>query len=192
MSRGLSAEKKRMYKSNIDFYKDYEGIQQSFLIGLLNSHYSFKILSPTKPSTVTVNTFRIKVISDGADDIDIYKFAQDQCQYLFDMNMKRNPKVKTAIKLNQKNRRIFALNYLVDVAREDGYFFNTESPRKFTFSVSLDRIVHVFKDNKLMFDHNSIIMKGTAINRYIFDRLRNEHNVTIEKGDATIADLLSM
>ena len=178
------------YRENKLHYKNYDAVQQCFLIALLNRHFNVTLLYPTKLSVLTLNTFRIDKVSDGVSTVNVCEFSKEQCKEMFTQDKESGTKVATATKLYEKNRRVFTINYLSDLALEDGYFFDITPSKKHKFSIWMDRIERVWYNGQFAFSKEDIVRIGTAVNEYIFHSFKDSNTYTLEMNNKYVNSLL--
>lgn len=187
----ISSDKRKEYEANKNNRKDYQIIEQAILVGLLNRIYGFDIVRTTKKSQLTMNNFRIRNIGVGRDVVNIYDFAHDQCIYFYEKKATCNIKRQTVLKSFEKNRRMFVMNYLIDLAMESGFFFNFVKVNKFKKdSVNVDTFNAVYYHGKLLLSENDIIEKGKLINQYLLNRLNHAFTLKLEPNDSQLSNIL--
>ncbi|ELP91389.1 hypothetical protein EIN_154560 [Entamoeba invadens IP1] len=185
-----SKDKSKKYLNQKNDLKSFESIQQGVLLALLNTFCDFSLELPTKLSTVTLNNPRLVSLVIGDEEINVKRLSERMYADSFICEMQRGVKEETCVRTYEKKKRIFINNFLVDVALELGFVFDSKYSRKSRQTLQLERVQRIFKDGQLVMDRDDIIKRGKAINKYLFSLVSNNNSVTIARNNGTLQKLL--
>ncbi|KAL7719576.1 TATA-binding protein-associated phosphoprotein [Entamoeba marina] len=172
--------------------KNFESIQEAILIGLLSKFGSFTLLRPLKRSKVTFQTIKVESVSFSNDTININELVEQHCKQRYEMELSNGISIEKAKRRFDKNRFIFLSNLLLDLSLEFGYFFDTKMSRNTGGSIQLEKIRRTFYDNHLLFDYHEMVIRGVALNKYLFKITDNKSKKGILiQNDQTVNSILS-
>lgn len=171
--------------------KNFESIQQAFLLGLLTQFGSFTIERPIKKAKVTFQILKVQSFSLPTETINIAEWVELFCKQRSELELQSGVKQERVKRRYDKNRFIFLSNYLLDVASEFGFFFDTKMSRNTGGAIQLEKIRNVYWQNKLLFRQQEMMIKGIALNKYLFSLADNSEKVgKLEMNDPIVSKIL--
>jgi len=171
--------------------KNFESIQQAFLIGLLSRFGSFILERPIKKSKVTFQILKVQSFTISTETINVAEVVEMFCRQRAEGELKAGIAKEKVKRRFDKNRFIFLSNYLLDISSEFGYFFETKMSRNTGGSLQLEKIRNVFFNSKLLCDQHEMMIKGIALNKYIFSLTDNLEKVgLLEQNDPIVQKIL--
>ncbi|ELP89190.1 hypothetical protein EIN_485920 [Entamoeba invadens IP1] len=187
----LSAEKREYYAKQKSDTKNYESIQQAFLLALLNDTFGFEIEMPAKLATTTLNMPKLRNLYYGKEVIQVKRLSEQihLKSYIFDINS--GIKEITAGRAFERKKRCFINNLLIDYASMIGYSFESKFSRKTKHGLQIERITAVSKDGKVVFNKNDIEKRGRLISNYMFFLVSSQESVKLDCGNLTLAKYLT-
>ena len=184
-------QRKKQYLQSKNELRDFETIQQSILLALLNEHCEFTLELPSKLSTVTLTNPRIITITINDQQINLKKLSEQMyCQSYAD-DLQSGIKEETCVRMFEKKKRIFINYFLIDLCIEFGYLFDSKYSRKSKQTMQLERIQRIFYHNQLKMEKDEIIKKGKSITKYLFGLVNSNNIVTIQKNHPMLSKLLN-
>ena len=183
-------EKRRLITERDNELTNQLCFQQAVLIALINNYYDITIKKPTRDSLVTNSIPKITAISNGNEQVDIRKISENLVSTRISNNDMKNLQKKTIQRRNRKNILTYINNYLIDLLREEGYFFNSKYSKKSEKTYQLERINEIFYENELLFNLNDIFEKGQKINNYLIEICKQYDYFVIPKGNVVLNDII--
>ncbi|ELP89280.1 hypothetical protein EIN_487920 [Entamoeba invadens IP1] len=180
----------RFFKSKYD-YKNFETYQQMFLLGLLNTRCSFTLKKQRKQTTISETTPLLKTLNFGNETIDFIQLTDVLSRPQLEQEYRKGINKQTAFRRYEKNKRVITINTLYDICLELGFFFDSKLARKSKKTKRIDRILCVFFNGTFIFTQEELIQMGDKINIYIVEKMKNGTEITIDKNDTTIYQILS-
>ncbi|KAL7718754.1 TATA-binding protein-associated phosphoprotein [Entamoeba marina] len=171
--------------------KTLEPYQQLVVLSLLNKHCSFTLTKPTKQSKVHITIPRLthlKILDE--EPLELNTFTLQQCKEILSKDLQCGINENTAQKRFEKNKKTFLTNFLMDVALELGFFFDSQLTRRSGRTLQIERINHVYKDGSCLLNKSDILNCGKQLNEYFNSLLRKSKLVTISKDDAEVTRIL--
>ena len=107
----------------------------------------------------------------------------------FKIDEKKDIQMKNVQRRIKKNMTYFIQNYLIDICREKGYFFNSVYARKNPNIFQLERIQEVFYQEKFVINKEQMKIVGDCVNTYLLE-LSNGKDVYIKKNDENLQFML--
>ncbi|ELP91356.1 hypothetical protein EIN_153930 [Entamoeba invadens IP1] len=171
--------------------QNYETMQHAILIGLLNSFCEFVVKKPRKQTIVRHCMPKLKLIRINGEELEVMKMADDHCRPMYDEECKRGMNKQTAFRRYEKNKKIFVINILYDIALELGFFFDAKLSRKTDKSLRIDRIQKVFYKGQYLMNITDLLQVGENINDYINSLLAKDNKAILGIGDKSIQGYFS-
>ncbi|BFU21517.1 hypothetical protein EHI8A_192760 [Entamoeba histolytica HM-1:IMSS-B] len=171
--------------------KNFESIQQAFLIALLNKFGSFILERPIKRSKVTFQTLKVKSFSLLKETIEVAELVDSCCKARSEVELSHGISKERVKRRFDKNRFIFLSNLLLDIATELGYFFETKMARNAGGVIQLEKIRKTFYHSQLLFSQEEMMVRGVALNRYVFSLTDNVDKLgKLDRNDPIIIKIL--
>ncbi|KAL7717590.1 TATA-binding protein-associated phosphoprotein [Entamoeba marina] len=188
----LEGDKKAPVLRASRVYRNYQTIQETICIALLNQFSDISIKQPTKKSVVTQQFMRINTISFGdEDDIDVTGFLRGRCLDHKNFDLKSGVSTKTADRRYQNNKKIEMLHLLIDLLMVNGYHFKTKTTEGKSGVFKLEAIKEIYYKDKLVYTNSEIEERAAQINQYLVHRLHQSNGeLTLERNDDNISLLL--
>ena len=171
--------------------QDYEMYQQVVLIGLINKYAEITLERPNKQTKVSISIPKILIISfNEIDSINISSFTEKQCKELCEKEVHDGLSQTTAMRRLEKNKKVYLLNLLIDIAAELGMKIDSTMSRRSNKSLQVERIQSISMENEFHFTKNQIIEFGKQLNEYYLELLTNEKTITLPVKDSRIQQIL--
>ncbi|ELP89274.1 hypothetical protein EIN_487760 [Entamoeba invadens IP1] len=154
--------------------KNFEAIQESYLLGLLNAFCSFTFEKPAKKSKVTFQFVKTTTLHFGQDVVRIRDITEANCKCRAELERSVGVSEDKVKRRFDKNKNIFLTNMLFDFALEYGYFFNSKLARNTGGAIQMDKIKDVFYNGELVCQQSDMMIRGIALNKYFSSLTVNE------------------
>ena len=182
-TKKITRQQRQEMKQREYIMKDDCVCQKMVLLTLLNQFCSFKIRRQHKKCSNTMTN--IEVVKIGFPDfcIDVQKFANIQATKFLE---KENENASNLVKVRRikKSEQIFIDNYIIDVLREYGFFFNSEIGKVFKKSFQVERIKDIFFCGVYLMSKEDILFIGSQIYDYFQEKISGlVSELTVECGD---------
>ena len=152
---------------------------------------TFTIERPIKKAKVTFQILKVQSFALQSETIDIAEWVEIFCKQRSDIELQSGVSQERVKRRFDKNRFIFLSNYLLDIATEFGFFFETKMSRNTGGAIQLEKIRNVYWQNKLLFRQHEMMIKGIALNKYIFSLADNADKVgKLEMNDPIVQKIL--
>ncbi|KAL7717325.1 TATA-binding protein-associated phosphoprotein [Entamoeba marina] len=167
--------------------RNYLVRQQAVIFALLNHKYSFVISKPTKKSLITDQLFKIKAISSEDDtQVDVIELIENKCQEKLKFDMAHGINEKTAYRRYNSNKIIENHHFIIDLAREEGFFFNFKLSSGKNKSTKMETVTNIFFSGEHFLSQNEIVQMGISLGDCIKKKLAQGKEVKIEKNDSEL------
>ncbi|ELP89182.1 hypothetical protein EIN_485740 [Entamoeba invadens IP1] len=140
---------------------------QSILVALLNIKFKIVLKSPLKKAKVTQQLLRIESIEKDNTSLFIEDFVQTRCINRLTFDKEMGVSSKTAGRRAEYNKLTENIHLLMDVLREDGFFFETETTKGKRGTLKMETIKKIYWNGRLFLDKDDIWERGSRINQYI-------------------------
>ncbi|ELP94108.1 hypothetical protein EIN_184750 [Entamoeba invadens IP1] len=171
--------------------KNFESIQQCLLLGLLSRFGTFVLERPVKKSKVTFQFVKVQNFTVKGETIEIAELVESVCKQRSTIETCSGVPADRVKRRYDKNRFIFLSNFLLDLALEFGYFFDSKLARNTGGSIQLEKIRNVFFEGKCIFGQEEMMKRGIALNKYFISLTQNPDKVgKINLDDPTVDKIL--
>ena len=190
MEKEKEKEKKKLTTIRDNELKNLLCYQQAVIIALVNKFCSLTIQKASKDSIITETApIIIDIIIDGYS-IAIRRIAEDLSLNLNKQKDKKKLKEKTIKRRTAKSASAYVNNFLIDILREKGYFFNSKMSKKSNKTYQLERIDAIFFSSLFIMDINHIITCGKVINSYLNNLCKLETKFTLKRNDSNLCKFI--
>ncbi|EKE40568.1 hypothetical protein ENUP19_0252G0096 [Entamoeba nuttalli] len=177
-AKGHSANaiKERQIKNEMCF-------QAAVSLALLHPFCGFTIRRPIKASTATNSMSLVTHIHYRSDTIDLLQLSSTCCNLLYSKTEENSLKSIAIRRRMNKSVIFFILNYLLDLLREFGFFFDSIYAKKTCKTLQQERVIRIYFNNKLLFSKDEIQRYGKVINDYLFHLADKQTSAYVDKND---------
>ncbi|KAL7721797.1 TATA-binding protein-associated phosphoprotein [Entamoeba marina] len=169
--------------------KDFESIQLSIQLSLLNKYCSFVLQKPEKQSKVTLPFVKVlSVIFE--EEINVEQLAEQSSNYYLNKDKESGAKSNVLFRRFERNKKAFILNFLQDLLYLLGYSFVIKQSNCKCI-LAFDRISCIYHNKILIMNKDEMIWRGKIINSYLINQLDKNTTVSIKKNDSMIEKYLN-
>ncbi|KAL7712679.1 hypothetical protein QTN25_009694 [Entamoeba marina] len=155
--------------------KMLEPYQQIVLLSLLNQYCSFTLEKPMKQSKVHITIPRLTHLQIlDETPIELTTLTLQQCSKILAKDLESGISENTAQKRFEKNKKTFVTNFLMDIALEFGFFFDSQLTRKSGRTLRIERINHIYRHGCHVMNKSNILSCGEALNQYFSSLIGKE------------------
>ncbi|ELP89615.1 hypothetical protein EIN_526600 [Entamoeba invadens IP1] len=154
----LNAIKERKMKDEICF-------QKAICLALLGFFGNFTIKIPKKMTSATNPLQCLVQISLQNNNINVEELVE-KVYNMTDPKNKMEGSKKTIQRIHNKNIMYATSNFLLDVLRLCGFFFDSKYPKKSCKCVEQERVLRIYYHNKLLLTKEDINSFGKEINDF--------------------------
>ena len=152
--------------------RNFQTLQQSILISLLNRYADITFKQPAKKSITTQQYMRIKTIKFSEENtINFADFLKRRCSEHYDWDIQHGVPSKTAKRRYQTNKKTDGLHLLMDFLIELGFHFNTKLTEGKMGTIKLENIIEIKKNDKIIVNMKDFQQIGLNINCILNNRM---------------------
>ncbi|ELP91361.1 hypothetical protein EIN_154180 [Entamoeba invadens IP1] len=172
--------------------QNIETCEAMVLLGLVNLRSSLTFEKPHKQNTDSSNLPRItKMIVDENDEMDLSTLLEVQCRQKLQHELDMGISHSTALRRFERNKKVFFINFLVDLATLMDFELVSIVSRKSGKTIQIDRVVTINKPGICSFGKHEILEKGELLRQYFVSLGMNKKNFVLNQSDDVVLQILT-
>ncbi|KAL7711778.1 TATA-binding protein-associated phosphoprotein [Entamoeba marina] len=161
--------------------KDYELLQEVFLLYLLNPFCSVELTKPSHRSKTIPYIYKIIRITFEREEIEFNKTVENILTGIVEDEVVNGLPREKAKRHCESNRIGVTVNLLMDMCLEFGYFFTLKKSRKQIKTLKTDRIKEVYFNKVVYINEENVAYKSQQILAYIQKLFEIEHTIQLPR-----------